>query len=240
MTCTSTGAGSSTSTTSPEASRRSWLPTQENLAETENADIETRPFLEGVIQVLVIDHPDRVEFVSAELMERLGGWDTASALASANIRAHTIDAPAERLGSVEAWAVLDAIVDDSFYAASKALHAREFVEASAGRPIGEGRFYFCIPNRHQFASCLLQDSNAASSLPPMAEVPSHSALAPRTATRAVGPWSFARRSHRVSGRVPAGPTRRGQARVTVVLTGVGFWTMSSTGQWASTAWRSSS
>lgn len=142
---------------------------QENLTETENNDIETRPFLEGVIQVLVIDHPDQVEFVSAELMERLGGWDSAYARAVENLRAHPIDAPVQRLGSVERGAVLDAIVDDSFYTASKALHAREFVEASAGRPIGEGGFYFAIPNRHQFAYCLLEDSTAASSLPPMAD-----------------------------------------------------------------------
>lgn len=86
-----------------------------------------------------------------------------------NLRAHRIDAPVERLGSVEGGAVLDAIVDDSFYTASKALLAREFVEASAGRPIGEGGFYFAILNRHQFAYCLLQDSTAASSLPPMAD-----------------------------------------------------------------------
>lgn len=173
---------------------------QENLTETENADIETRPFLEGVIQVLVIDHLDRVEFVSAELMERLGGWESACARAVENVRAHPIDAPVQRLGSVERGAVLDAIVDDSFYTASTALHARDFVEASAGRPIGEGGFYFAIPNRNQFAYCLLEDSTAASSLPLMADFtywggPRIPARSPRWSTGTTGsgsttsPWS---------------------------------------------------
>lgn len=141
---------------------------EENLAETEPAGIETRPFLEGVIQVLVVDHPDRVEFVGPELLERLGGWGTVHARALENLRALRLDGPVERLGSTESGAVLDTIVDDSFYTASKALLAPEFVEAASGGPIGEGGFFFTIPDRHQFAYCLLQDSTAMTSLPPMA------------------------------------------------------------------------
>lgn len=126
-----------------------------------------REFAPGVIEMLALDLPDTVAVFRHENARAYGGYEALRKQGMANLHALEVER-LEHLTPPEGGTVT-ALIGESFYTASRALLLPGLATELTGRRIREDYgWLMCIPNRHQVAWHVIEDSSVIGAVSGMA------------------------------------------------------------------------
>ena len=120
-------------------------------------------FAPGVVQMLALDQPETVHILSADRVQRLGGWPLLYERGLVNLRREATGEPEQ----VDAGggASFSMLADSSVYTASRALLLPDLL---AGQVLDGAGWLFSAPNRHQLMWHVIRDATVLRALRGMA------------------------------------------------------------------------
>ena len=126
-----------------------------------------REFAPGVIEMLALDLPDTVAVFRHENARTFGGWEALRQQGITNLRALEV----ERLETLNppGGGSVDVLFGSSFYTASKALLLPSLAAELTGKHVRDGLgWLMSVPNRHQVAWHVIEDSSVIGAVNAMA------------------------------------------------------------------------
>ncbi|UWX96880.1 hypothetical protein N2K95_14775 [Arthrobacter zhaoxinii] len=126
-----------------------------------------REFAPGVIEMLALDLPDTVATFRHENARTFGGWEALRQQGIANLRALKV----ERLETLTppGGGSFSALIGSSFYTASRAILLPSLATELTGKRVrGEFGWLMSVPNRHQVAWHVIEDSSVIGAVNGMA------------------------------------------------------------------------